>query len=73
MPFEDDLLLFLGIETVCKVKFFNRVQFGDAVFHSRKYKRVTRRNNFTVTYQQQALGFHGNDRFRYRVVTVWLK
>ena len=21
----------------------------------------------------QALGFHGNDRFRYRVVTVWLK
>ena len=34
MPFEDDLLLFLGIETVCEVKFFNRVQFGDAVFHS---------------------------------------
>ena len=22
---------------------------------------------------KQALGFHGNDRFRYRVVTVWLK
>ncbi|XP_074629306.1 uncharacterized protein LOC141886900 [Acropora palmata] len=53
MPFEDDLLLFLGIETVCEVKFFNRVQFGDAVFHSRKYKRVTRRNNFTVAYQQE--------------------
>ena len=34
MPFEDDLLLFLGIETVCEVKFFNHVQFGDAVFHS---------------------------------------
>ena len=53
MPFEDDLLLFLGTETVCEVKFFNRVQFGDAVFHSRKYKRVTRRNNFTVAYQQE--------------------
>ena len=28
--------------------------------------------NFELEHMQ-ALGFHGNDRFRYRVVTVWLK
>lgn len=52
-PFEDDLLLFLGVESISDVTFFKRVQFGDAVFHSRMYKRVSRRNSFTVAYQKE--------------------
>lgn len=53
MPFEDDLLLFLDVESISDVRLFNRVQFGDAVFHSRMYKRVSRRNSHTVAYQQE--------------------
>lgn len=49
-PFEDDLMLFLGIEAISSVKFFKRLQLGDAVLHSRAYKRVTKRNNYTVAY-----------------------
>ena len=39
---EDDLLLFLDIESISAVRLFNRVQFGDAVFHSHMYKSVSR-------------------------------
>ena len=53
MPFEDNLLLFLGMESISDVRLFNRVQFGDAVFHSRMYKRVSRRNSYTIAYQQE--------------------
>ena len=53
MPFEDDLLLFLDVESISDVRLLNRVQFGDAVFHSRMYKRVSRRNSYTVAYQQE--------------------
>ena len=49
-PYEDDLLLFLGVESIGFVNFFKRLQIGDAVFHSQLYKRVSRRNSFTVAY-----------------------
>lgn len=49
-PFEDDLLLFLGVESIGCVTFYKRLQIGDAVFHSELYKRVSRRNSFTVAY-----------------------
>ena len=50
--YEDDLLLFLGVESISDVTFFSRLQIGEAVFHSREYKRVSRRNNYTIAYQQ---------------------
>ena len=50
--YEDDLLLFLGVESISDVTFFSRLQIGEAVFHSRAYKRVSRRNNYTIAYQQ---------------------
>ena len=50
--YEDDLLLFLGVESISDVTFFSRLQIGEAVFHSRSYKRVSRRNNYTIAYQQ---------------------
>ena len=37
--YEDDLLLFLGVESVSDVTFFSRLQIGEAVFHSREYIR----------------------------------
>lgn len=49
-PFEDDLLLHLGVESIECITFFKRLQFGDAIFHSQMYKRVSRRNNFTIAY-----------------------
>ena len=49
---EDDLLLFLGVESISHVTFFSRLQIGEGVFHSRAYKRVSRRNNYTTGYQQ---------------------
>ena len=49
---EDDLLLFLGVESISDVTFFSRLQIGEGVFHSRAYKRVSRRNNYTIGYQQ---------------------
>ena len=48
---EDDFLLFLGVESISDVTFFSRLQIG-GVFHSRAYKRVSRRNNYTIGYQQ---------------------
>ena len=45
---EDDLLLFLGVESISDVTFFSRLQIGEGVFHSRAYKRVSRRNNYTI-------------------------
>ena len=51
-PFEDDLQAFLGLESLSSVKYFTRLQVGGAVFHSRLYKRVSRRNTFTVAYRQ---------------------
>ena len=50
--YEDDLLLFLGVESITDVTFFSRLQIGKAVFHSREYKRVSRRNNYTIACQQ---------------------
>lgn len=52
-PFEDDLQAFLGLESLLSVKYFTRLQVGTAVFHSRLYKRVSRRNTFTVAYRQK--------------------
>ena len=52
LPFEDDLLSFLGLESLSTVKYFTKLQAGDTVFHSKMYKRVSRRNSFTVTYHQ---------------------
>ena len=50
--YEDDLLLFLGVESITDVTFFSRLQIGKAVFHSREHKRVSRRNNYTIACQQ---------------------
>jgi len=44
-PFEDDLLRHLGVESIECITFFKRLQFGDAIFHSQMYKRVSRGNN----------------------------
>ena len=58
-PYEEDLLLYLGVESISDVTFFSRLETGDAMFHSRTYKRVSRRNNFTVAYQRGATIFYG--------------
>ena len=52
--FEDDLLCFLGLESLSAVKYFTRFQARDTVFHSKMYKRVSRRNSFTIIYRQGA-------------------
>ena len=51
--YNDDLLGFLGVESISDVTFFSRVQIADVVFHSRAYKRVSRRNNYTFAYWQR--------------------
>ena len=51
-PFEEDLQICLGPESLSQVKYFTRLQIGGAVFHSRQYKRVSRRNTFTVAFRQ---------------------
>lgn len=50
-PFEDDLQAYLGLESLSEVKYFTRLQVGGAVFHSRQYKRVSRRNTFTIAFR----------------------
>lgn len=50
-PFVDDLQAFLGLDSLSSVKFFTRLQAGSAVFHLKQYKRVSRRNKFTVAYR----------------------
>ena len=52
-PFEEDLQICLGLESLSLVKYFTRLQIGGAVFHSRLYKRVSRRNTFTVAFRQE--------------------
>ena len=52
MDYEEDLLSFLGVESVGEVWFFSRLQIRGAIIHSRSYKRVSRRNNYTVVYQE---------------------
>ena len=52
MDYEEDLLSFLGVESVGEVSFFSRLQIRGAIIHSRSYKRVSRRNNYTVVYQE---------------------
>ena len=52
-PFEDDIFLFLNMESIFDVTLFNCAQFGDAVFHFIMYQRVSRRNSFTVAYQHE--------------------
>ena len=47
---DDDLLRFLGVESISEVTFFSRL--AGATFHSRTYKRVSRRNTYTIAYQQ---------------------
>lgn len=56
--YEDDLL-FLGVESISDVTFFSRLQIGEAVFHSRAYKRISRRNNCTIAYQQGDSIYYG--------------
>ena len=52
VDYNDDLLRFLEVESISDIAFFSRLQIGEAVLHSREYKRVTRRNNFTIAYKQ---------------------
>ena len=49
---EDEVLSSLGIDNFTSVKFFARLQMRDKVIHSLTYKRVTRRNSFTVAYME---------------------
>ena len=51
--YEDDLDRILGVESVSDITFFSRLQIGEAVLHSKVYKRGTRRNNYTIAYQQE--------------------
>lgn len=48
---EDDVLLSLGFDSLSSIQFFTRLQAGDKVLHSRMYKRVSKRNTFTVAYK----------------------
>ena len=54
-PREDDLMLSTRVESISSIKFFNHLQLGDAVFHSRAYRRITRRNHHTDAYVQEIL------------------
>lgn len=51
--YEDDIIRILGVESVSDITFFSRLQIGEAVLHSKAYKRVTRRNNYTIAYQKE--------------------
>lgn len=51
--YEDDLISILGVESLSDITFFSRLQIGEAVVRSKSYKRVTRRNNYTITYQKE--------------------
>ena len=57
-PFEDDLLLHLGVESIECITFFKRLQFADAIFHSQMYKKVSR-NNFTIAYPKGGCTSYG--------------
>ncbi|XP_068753516.1 uncharacterized protein [Montipora capricornis] len=59
MDYEEDLLSFLGVESVGEVLFLSRLQIRGAIIHSRSYKRVSRRNNYTVVYQEGNSTFYG--------------
>ena len=50
--YEDDLLAVLGLESLCTVQYFTRLQAGSQVYHSRMYKRVSKRNSYTVAYRK---------------------
>ena len=52
-------MLHLGVESIECITFFKRLQFGDAIFHSQMYKRVSRRNNFTIAYSQGGCTSYG--------------
>ena len=47
------------MESVGEVSFFSRLQIRGAIIHSRSYKRVSRRNNYTVVYQEGNSTFYG--------------
>ena len=47
------------MESVGEVSFFSRLQIRGAIIHSRSYKRVSRRNNYTVVYQEGNSTFMG--------------
>ena len=51
--YEDDLIRSLGVELLSDITFFSRLQIGEAVLHSKAYKRVSRRNNYTIAYQKE--------------------
>jgi len=66
--FEDDLQAFLGLESLSAVNYFTRLQVGNAVFHSKLYKRVSRRNTFTVAYS-----LNGSSSISYGQIEVFFK
>jgi hypothetical protein len=58
-PCEDDLLLSLGVECISELTFFTRLQAGKAIFHSKEYKRATKRNSYTIAYQKESKMCYG--------------
>lgn len=44
----------LGMTPFGTVKKFSRIKIGRQVFHSKAYSRVSKRNSFTVVYQEEA-------------------
>lgn len=50
---EDDVISGLGVSSLNEVKMFTRLQMEDCVIQSRLYKRVSRRNTFTVAYKEK--------------------
>ena len=59
MDYEEDLLSFLGVESVGEVTFFSRLKIRGVIIHFRSYNRVPRRNNHTVVYQEGNSTFYG--------------
>ena len=56
------------MDYLCSVKFFTRLQAGSAVFHSKQYKRVSRRNTFTVAYRLE-----GSPSLEYGQIEIFFK
>jgi len=48
-------MLSTSVESFSSIKFFNRLQLGDAVFHFHAYSQVTRRNHHTDAYAQEGV------------------
>lgn len=56
MPPTEKAVVETAIGSVSQVKQFQRLLTGDQLIHCKRYKSMTRRNNFTIQYEAQPLG-----------------